>query len=163
MASRSVKMVAGMVVLLAAATVAFYTLSVGDLFRTATHSVSRSLCGAAFISHVDPDRLFREEHVAHVLPRKRHGPLCGDGATGPCFWTNRVDKGSVPDWGAPWGLPELPRDTYFARGAFGQYIVIVPSERLVVARLGISIHGCTGIGEVVAKIITAMHRQASSQ
>jgi CubicO group peptidase (beta-lactamase class C family) len=60
-------------------------------------------------------------------------------------------------------LPELPKDMYFARGAFGQYIVIVPSEHLVVARLGVSIHGGTGIGEVVARIIAALHRQGASQ
>jgi CubicO group peptidase (beta-lactamase class C family) len=82
-----------------------------------------------------------------------------DTGYGAGFWTNLVDKGSVPVWNAPWGLPELPKDMYFARGAFGQYIVIVPSERLVVARLGISVHGGTGIGEVVARIITALHRQ----
>jgi len=86
-----------------------------------------------------------------------------DTGYGAGFWTNLVDKGHVPVWDAPWGLPELPKDMYFARGAFGQYIVIVPSERLVVARLGISVHGGTGIGEVVARIITAIHRQGESQ
>jgi hypothetical protein len=85
-----------------------------------------------------------------------------DTGYGAGFWTNLVNKGSVPVWDAPWGLPELPKDMYFARGAFGQYIVIVPSERLVVARLGISIHGGTGIGEVVARIITALHRHDAS-
>lgn len=85
-----------------------------------------------------------------------------DTGYGAGFWTNLVNQGSVPVWDAPWGLPELPKDTYFARGAFGQYIVIVPSERLVVARLGISIHGGTGIGEFVARIIAALHRQGAS-
>ena len=85
-----------------------------------------------------------------------------DTGYGAGFWTNLVDKGRVPVWDAPWGLPELPKDMYFARGAFGQYIVIVPSERLVVARLGISLHGGTGIGEVVARIVAALHRQGGS-
>jgi CubicO group peptidase (beta-lactamase class C family) len=69
----------------------------------------------------------------------------------------------VPVWDAPWGLPELPKDMFFARGAFGQYIVIVPSEHLVVARLGISVNGGTGIGEVVARIIAALHGRRASQ
>jgi CubicO group peptidase (beta-lactamase class C family) len=86
-----------------------------------------------------------------------------DTGYGAGFWTNRVNTGTVPVWDAPWGLPELPKDMYFARGAFGQYIVIVPSEHLVVARLGVSIHGGTGIGEVVARIIAALHRQGASQ
>jgi CubicO group peptidase (beta-lactamase class C family) len=46
---------------------------------------------------------------------------------------------------------------FYARGAFGQYIVIVPSEHLVIARLGISLHGGTGIGDLVAGVITALH------
>jgi CubicO group peptidase (beta-lactamase class C family) len=83
-----------------------------------------------------------------------------DTGYGAGFWTNLVNEGRVPVWDAPWGLPELPKDMYFARGAFGQYIIVVPSEQLVVARLGISLNGGTGIGEVVAKIIAALHRQA---
>jgi CubicO group peptidase (beta-lactamase class C family) len=78
---------------------------------------------------------------------------------GAGFWTNLVNEGTVPVWGASWGLPELPKDMFFARGAFGQYIVIVPSERLVVVRLGISVDGGTGIGDVVAQIIAALHQQ----
>jgi CubicO group peptidase (beta-lactamase class C family) len=85
-----------------------------------------------------------------------------DTGYGAGFWTNLVDKGSVPEWDIPWGLPGLPKDTYFARGAFGQYIVIVPSEHLVVARLGISVSGGTGIAEVVAKIIAALHSPQES-
>jgi CubicO group peptidase (beta-lactamase class C family) len=48
---------------------------------------------------------------------------------------------------------------FYARGALGQYIVIVPSERLVVVRLGVSIYGGTGVGDVVAQIIAALHQQ----
>ncbi|MGC1548605.1 MAG: serine hydrolase [Rhodanobacter sp.] len=82
-----------------------------------------------------------------------------DTGYGAGFWTNLVNKGRVPVWDAPWGLPQLPKDMYYARGAFGQYIIIVPSEQLVVARLGISLQGGTGIGDVVAQIIAALHRQ----
>jgi CubicO group peptidase (beta-lactamase class C family) len=84
-----------------------------------------------------------------------------DTGYGAGFWTNLVDKGNVPIWDAPWGFPQFPKDTFFARGAFGQYIVIVPSERLVVARLGISLDGGTGIGDLVAGIIAALHRPPS--
>lgn len=77
---------------------------------------------------------------------------------GAGFWTNLVNEGAVPVWDAPWGLPQLPRDMFYARGAFGQYIIIVPSERLVVVRLGISVNGGTGIGDVVAQVIAALHQ-----
>ena len=81
---------------------------------------------------------------------------------GAGFWTNLVNEGSVPVWDAPWGIPQAPKDMFYARGAFGQYIVIVPSEHLVIARLGISLHGGTGIGDLVAGVINALHRAPQS-
>ncbi|HEY0197566.1 MAG TPA: serine hydrolase [Rhodanobacter sp.] len=78
---------------------------------------------------------------------------------GAGFWTNLVNEGSVPIWDAPWGMPQLPKDMFYARGAFGQYVVIVPSEHLVVVRMGVTLDGSTGMGDVIAKIITALHHQ----
>jgi CubicO group peptidase (beta-lactamase class C family) len=80
---------------------------------------------------------------------------------GAGFWTNLVNEGSVPVWDAPWGIPQAPKDMFYARGAMGQYIVIVPSERLVIARLGISLHGGTGIGDLTAEVIAALHHPAA--
>jgi len=80
---------------------------------------------------------------------------------GAGFWTNLVNEGSVPVWDAPWGIPQAPKDMFYARGAMGQYIVIVPSERLVIARLGISLHGGTGIGDLTAEVIGALHHPAA--
>ena len=77
---------------------------------------------------------------------------------GAGFWTNLVNEGSVPVWNAPWGIPQAPKDMFYARGAMGQYVVIVPSEHLVIARLGISLHGSTGIGDLVAAVIAALHQ-----
>jgi CubicO group peptidase (beta-lactamase class C family) len=56
---------------------------------------------------------------------------------GAGFFTNRLD-GMVPGWGVPWGMRHAPHGTFFARGYMGQYVVIVPSERLVVVRMSAS-------------------------
>jgi CubicO group peptidase (beta-lactamase class C family) len=78
---------------------------------------------------------------------------------GAGFWTNLVSKGNVPVWDAPWGMPQLPKDMYYARGAFGQYVVIVPSEDLVVVRMGISLNYGTDTEDMIAVIIAALHHQ----
>ena len=61
---------------------------------------------------------------------------------GAGFWLNTIST-PVPVWGRPWGLPGAPRDAYFARGYLGQFLIIVPSEHLVVVRFGAS-HGQGG-------------------
>jgi CubicO group peptidase (beta-lactamase class C family) len=60
-----------------------------------------------------------------------------DTGYGAGFFTNAV-AGEVPGWGVPWGLPSAPRDAFFARGYMGQFIVVIPSERMVIARFGMS-------------------------
>jgi CubicO group peptidase (beta-lactamase class C family) len=56
---------------------------------------------------------------------------------GAGWWTNRVE-GLVPGWTVPWGLSRAPKDAFFARGYMGQFIVVIPSERMVIVRLSIS-------------------------
>lgn len=102
---------------------------------------------------VDGRRLLPEGWVAYS-----HSQTLDTGY-GAGFWLNVKNDTRVPVWNAPWGMPQLPKDMYYARGAFGQYVVIVPSERLVVVRMGISLDYGDDTGDLVAAIITALHHQ----
>jgi CubicO group peptidase (beta-lactamase class C family) len=51
---------------------------------------------------------------------------------GAGFWTNLGDS-----FGANYRIERgWPRDALFAKGTIGQYVIIVPGERLVIVRLG---------------------------
>ncbi|WP_341677307.1 serine hydrolase [Niveibacterium sp. SC-1] len=82
-----------------------------------------------------------------------------DTGYGAGFWTNRV-AGQVPAWGAPWGLPHAPADTFFARGFFGQLIAVIPSEQLVFVRLGAASRrgdDIAGTDRILATVLAALH------
>ncbi|MEZ0470833.1 serine hydrolase domain-containing protein [Luteimonas salinilitoris] len=80
-----------------------------------------------------------------------------DTGYGAGFWLNVKNDGVVPYWDAPWGMPQLPKDMFYARGYLGQFIVIVPSRRLVVVRMGMTHLGVgTGVGDLVAEILRSL-------
>jgi hypothetical protein len=86
-----------------------------------------------------------------------------DAGYGAGFWLNVTDA-EMKVWpGAHWGMPGAPKDAYFARGYLGQYIVVVPSENLVVVRIGVT-HapggGIRGLGALVHDVIAALHAPA---
>jgi CubicO group peptidase (beta-lactamase class C family) len=72
---------------------------------------------------------------------------------GAGFWTNRGDSlGAKYRTSRGW-----PAESFYASGTFGQYVVIVPSERLVIARFGTSgnRYDIEGVSRLVAEIIAA--------
>ncbi|MFO1111583.1 MAG: serine hydrolase [Bradyrhizobium sp.] len=79
------------------------------------------------------------------------GAWVGQGAG---FWTNQGDS-----FGADYRIERgMPRDAFFAKGTIGQYVVIVPSERLVIVRLGRSPNWppeADGVFQLVADVIAA--------
>ena len=73
---------------------------------------------------------------------------------GAGFWTNRGTTGGAAK---RIGLG-MPPDSFMARGSQGQYIVIVPSARLVVVRLGMAhdrYEDIDGVARLVADAIAA--------
>ena len=74
---------------------------------------------------------------------------------GAGFWTNRskhIDARGRVRLG-------IPRDAFFASGDLGQRIVIMPSHRLVIVRLGDSVDptgDISGLGRLVREVIAAM-------
>ena len=72
---------------------------------------------------------------------------------GAGFWTNRGDSlGAKYRTSRGW-----PADSFYASGTFGQYVVIIPSERLVIARFGTSgnRYDIEGVSRLVTEVISA--------
>lgn len=74
---------------------------------------------------------------------------------GAGFWTNR-DTSFGAERRVGFGMP---REAFFGRGMFGQFMVVVPSAKLVVVRLGTTVHGdqeAEAVSRLVAEVIAAL-------
>lgn len=67
---------------------------------------------------------------------------------GAHFWLNRA-----PEDGSERAWPSLPEDTFFFSGFQGQFVAIVPSEELVVVRLGFTWRENHGAEDLIAGAI----------
>ena len=76
-------------------------------------------------------RILPEGWVRYVTTPTPGAP---EGRYGAHWWLNAGD----PREPGRRMWPALPRDAYAARGMSGQYVVVVPSARLVVVRLGLA-------------------------
>ena len=65
------------------------------------------------------------------------------------WWANRLPDGSLRH-------PQLPADTYWASGHDGQWLAVVPSERLVVARLGFTPDVDARVVKLTADLVAAL-------
>ena len=73
---------------------------------------------------------------------------------GAGFWTNRSEHPNAKRR----VLLGIPRDAFFASGDLGQRIVILPSQNLVIVRLGNSVDptgDIRGLGRLVSEVIAA--------
>ena len=73
---------------------------------------------------------------------------------GAGFWTNRGDS-----FGASYRIAHgWPRDAFFAKGTIGQYVIVIPSAHLVIARFGATVNwplDADGVSQLVRDVIAA--------
>ncbi|MGY4283453.1 CubicO group peptidase (beta-lactamase class C family) [Bradyrhizobium sp. LM2.7] len=78
---------------------------------------------------------------------------------GAGFWTNQGDS-----FGANYRIEHgWPRDTFFAKGTIGQYAIVIPSERLVIVRMGRSPNWplqADGVFDLVRDVVAATRSRA---
>lgn len=77
---------------------------------------------------------------------------------GAGFWTNQGDS-----FGAKFRIEHgWPRDAFFAKGTIGQYTIVIPSEKLVIVRLGRSPNfppEADGVFELVRDVVATTHEK----
>ena len=73
---------------------------------------------------------------------------------GAGFWTNLGNS-----FGARYRIEHgWPRDAFFARGTIGQYVIVIPSQRLVIARFGVTPNwplAADGVSRLVSDVVAA--------
>jgi CubicO group peptidase (beta-lactamase class C family) len=90
-------------------------------------------------------RVLPQGWVSYSATQTRGSEMFGYGAG---FWTNR-GQGAAANWRVANGMPA---DSFMALGNFGQYVVIIPSKRLVIVRLGNS-HLPRGDMQMMARFV----------
>jgi CubicO group peptidase (beta-lactamase class C family) len=79
---------------------------------------------------------------------------------GAGFWTNQGDG-----FGTKYRIDHgWPRDAFMAKGTIGQYVIVIPSQRLVIVRLGISPNwpDVDGVSQLIRDVIAATGGDAKS-
>jgi CubicO group peptidase (beta-lactamase class C family) len=78
---------------------------------------------------------------------------------GAGFWTDRGDS-----FGANYRIENgWPRDAFFAKGSIGQYVIVIPSQLLVIVRLGRTVNwplSADGVSQLVSDVIAATSDKA---
>ena len=73
---------------------------------------------------------------------------------GAGFWTNLGDS-----MGAHYRIEHgWPRDAFLAKGSIGQYVIVIPSQRLIIVRLGRTVNwplNADGVSQLVGDVVAA--------
>ena len=94
-----------------------------------------------------------------VLYSRTPAPAAPQGKYGAHFWLNTGDPNEPQQ--RPW--PSIPADTFLAQGFQGQSLTVIPSYRLVVVRLGLTIHpNAWNYETFIHDLLTAIPSDANS-
>lgn len=88
-------------------------------------------------------------------------PKAPQGNYGAHWWLNRGAPADPKD--RPW--PRIPPDAFAATGHSGQFVLVIPSAKLVVVRLGLSLPDGDDVGleDLVEDVMTALGPAASDR
>jgi CubicO group peptidase (beta-lactamase class C family) len=106
---------------------------------------------------VEGERILPAGWVAYSARLTAGSEAIGYGAG---FWTNRGDAPA-----ARLRRPHMPSDSFMAQGSLGQYVIVIPSARLVIVRMGISRtpgEDIEGMDRLTAEAIAALAGQAGN-
>jgi CubicO group peptidase (beta-lactamase class C family) len=80
-------------------------------------------------------------------------PKAPQGRYGAFFWLNAGTEGNPID--RPW--PNAPRDAFAARGYQEQYVVVIPSKKLVMVRFGAtSVRGAWDMNDFISRVTAGL-------
>ena len=103
---------------------------------------------------VDGKRMLPEGWVKYSA-EPTPGAFVGYGAG---FWTNLGDsRGANHRLGEGW-----PHDAFFAKGTIGQYVIIIPSQHLAIARFGRTVNfplDADGVSQLVRDVVAATGKE----
>lgn len=95
-------------------------------------------------------QILSEEWVNFVTTPSLAAPL---GEYGAQWWLNAGNAKNPQDR----RLPQLPNDAFYAGGFEGQWVLVIPSENLVIVRLGYTPGEEFSIEEFTSSVIALLH------
>jgi hypothetical protein len=101
--------------------------------------------------------LTTQESEAQLSPDTPPSVVAEHGAYGLSFFLNKP----VPSRNSPSLYPHAPEDMYFAAGFYGQVVIILPTEKIVIARTGHDDMAADAMPELMEKVLSCVENRAT--
>ena len=123
--------------------------SLVNFAKAGTSFIAKQLCSGVLMAGMDPDQMLKEDLAdGQGMIHTQIEPSAGRVKASSLFGLIRAEaaqngeRGSKQAYGAHWWLssrksrPDLPKESISAEGYQGQLLLVVPSQRAVIMRLG---------------------------